>query len=291
MAIRFLEEDTPKKKSQIKFTDPEDTPQDPTFGESLSAALQQAKQQTPLASQAGFAVEKGIRRAFDVAGEAIAETPQGVVPQAIPGTPFQTLRLAPEDPNAIRVPAGIAGPTAGLVANIPDIASAFAGQGILGAGRQALARNLTSRGIGAQIGKVESLAGVAKRNVSTRQLKEFLGTKQGNFTDVVNKVDELLTAGTKLPKQFLSDFRVALKKALNTPAFNRGEPQALLLKTQDKADEAFNALIPGRAKLSKRFAGAKSRERLLKSLGGAVTTGAKVAIGGSIAAGLINAFR
>lgn len=181
----------------------------------------------------------------------------------------------------------------------PDIATSVGGGlgtslGFKGAklGREALKKAFGSKGIGEAIGEAERAAGVVKRLPTTQLLKEQLQlTGKGSFTDVANKVGELLNSGAKLPKQFLSDFRVAAKRALNTPAFSRGEPQALLLQVKNQADDAFNALVPGRAKLAKKFASAKSREQLLKSLGGAVKTGAKVAAGGTIAAGLLNTFR
>jgi hypothetical protein len=265
-----------------------ETSSEPSFLDRLGQVAEFSSQQLPVGSKIGQVAETGIRKAFDVGGEAVAETlaGPGLTTEPLLGALGGPRVPSPAEPSedAIRTSPEVAAGIGTGLSLAPDVATLAAG-GVGGiAGKrgaiEALKKAFTSKGIGAQIGEAERAAGVTKRLTTTKALKEQLQLPgKGDFTDVANKVDGLLSSGAKLPKQFLSDFRVALKKALNTPAFSKGEPQALLLNIKDKADDAFNALVPGRKALSKRFAKAKGREQFAAKAKKRVTQGA-IGLGG-----------
>ena len=142
-----------------------------------------------------------------------------------------------------------------------------------------MARQFTSKGIGAQIGAAERLAGVTKREVSTKalgqafdravtkDLKQTLNlTTKGQFSDITNSIVKAIQNGAQFPRQFLSDAKVAMEKALNTRAFSQGTPKALMVQKKKIVDAAFDDVIPKRANLARRFSNARQAEEILAAV-------------------------
>ena len=184
--------------------------------------LKQLNELTP-GVQTMKAVDK-IKGAADVVGEKIASLPEQ---QNVIG------ELARKSPTAT-------GLLAGAVANAPLAAETVVGAKGLGAGKAALGKAFSAKGIGSQIGELEAAAGVTKQLPSTKALSQALGMKRGsNFSEVANSLEELVDAGVDIPKQVLSDFRVSARKALNSEAFRAGEPRAVLARIKGKADDCI----------------------------------------------------
>lgn len=257
---------------------PQDTPEQPGFLQRLGTGLGQASEfaeaqatKTPIV-KAGLAAETGIRKAFDVGGEITAEAlAGGISPRQIPGTPISILGPAQPGEAAIRTSPEVAAGLGTLVSKAPQIAETVLGGvgAIKGAraGKEALRRTFTSKGIGEKIGDAEKAAGIIKELPTTKALAQQMGLpKNTELSTILNKIETMIDGGQQLSAKVLGDARLLINKSFDLPGFRGKEIRSILARQSDKVQTALNKAIPGRGVPAAQFAKAKEREELLEKV-------------------------